>query len=203
MTLSPEEPRPKRDAARTKRRIFDVAKIAFASRGYAQTGIRDIAGRAGVNPALVLRYFKSKEALFEAVLVETLDTELLTAEGRRDFGRHVVRVLNKPRDENVAAMLVLAIADEDASAIAARQMESIVLSALAKWLGPPNAEARAARISVLCTGFMIYHRLLPIRPLAANLEVDTLDWLARALQEIVDDCGLATAPEEGCNRALT
>jgi AcrR family transcriptional regulator len=57
-----------RDAAMTRRLLLDVALRRFAVDGYAATTVRDIADEAGVNVALISRYFTSKEGLFEACL---------------------------------------------------------------------------------------------------------------------------------------
>ncbi|GAA2657676.1 TetR family transcriptional regulator [Paractinoplanes durhamensis] len=45
-----------------------MARIRFIRDGYAATTVRDIADDAGVNVALINRYFTSKEGLFEACL---------------------------------------------------------------------------------------------------------------------------------------
>ncbi|GAA3163585.1 TetR family transcriptional regulator [Nonomuraea salmonea] len=58
----------RRDAARTRQRLLDAALKRFAHDGYAATTVRDITDDAGVNVALVNRYFQSKEGLFEACL---------------------------------------------------------------------------------------------------------------------------------------
>ena len=57
-----------RDAAGTRRLLLDAARHRFAHDGYATTTVRDIATDAGVNVALINRYFVSKEGLFEACL---------------------------------------------------------------------------------------------------------------------------------------
>ena len=57
--------RPPRDrSADVKQAIRDSATHLFAEQGFAATGVRDIAERAGVDPALVIRHFGSKAALF-------------------------------------------------------------------------------------------------------------------------------------------
>jgi AcrR family transcriptional regulator len=61
------EARP-RDAAATRARILDAARDLFASRGYHGTSIRQIAARAEVDHALVLRYFGNKELLLKTLL---------------------------------------------------------------------------------------------------------------------------------------
>jgi AcrR family transcriptional regulator len=57
-----------RDADDTRRRLLDSARARFALDGYSGTTVRDIATDAGVNVALINRYFVSKEGLFEACL---------------------------------------------------------------------------------------------------------------------------------------
>src|ERR1700744_3072446 len=57
-----------RDADETRQRLLQAARQRFAQDGYAATTVRDIAMEAGVNVALINRYFTSKEGLFEAYL---------------------------------------------------------------------------------------------------------------------------------------
>jgi AcrR family transcriptional regulator len=58
----------RRDAAGTRRLLLDAARRRFAADGYTAATVRDIATDAGVNVALINRYFTSKEGLFEACL---------------------------------------------------------------------------------------------------------------------------------------
>jgi len=51
-------------SAEVKQAIRDSATQLFATQGFAATGVREIAERAGVDPALVIRHFGSKAALF-------------------------------------------------------------------------------------------------------------------------------------------
>ncbi|GIE07089.1 TetR family transcriptional regulator [Paractinoplanes durhamensis] len=64
MTSTPR----RRDADATRRRLLEAARRRFAEDGYAATTVRDIAEDAGVNVALINRYFANKEGLFEACL---------------------------------------------------------------------------------------------------------------------------------------
>ncbi|GAB4058142.1 TetR/AcrR family transcriptional regulator [Catellatospora paridis] len=63
----------RRDAAGTRQLLLDAARRRFAAHGYTGTTVRDIADEAGVNVALISRYFTSKEGLFEACLVGAVD----------------------------------------------------------------------------------------------------------------------------------
>src|SRR4051794_865490 len=52
----------------TREAILAAARTAFAERGYDGASIRQIAGGAGVDPALVHHYFGAKDQLFLAVM---------------------------------------------------------------------------------------------------------------------------------------
>jgi AcrR family transcriptional regulator len=62
-----------RDAGNTRALLLAAARRRFADDGYVETRVRDIARDAGVNVALINRYFSSKEGLFEACLATTVD----------------------------------------------------------------------------------------------------------------------------------
>ena len=49
---------------RTRSAILDAARRIFAKEGYERSTIRDIAAAAAIDPAMVIRYFHSKEELF-------------------------------------------------------------------------------------------------------------------------------------------
>jgi len=72
----------------TKEILLIHARRLFWSRGYSNVSVREIANAAGVDVALISRYFGSKIGLFEATL-ETLakldPTEFLTAEALVDM----------------------------------------------------------------------------------------------------------------------
>ncbi|WP_232836024.1 TetR/AcrR family transcriptional regulator [Actinocorallia populi] len=71
MTDSPASPPRRRDRAATRAALLDAARLRFSRQGFDGTGVREIAGDAGVDPALVFRYFGSKDKLYaEAMRVE-------------------------------------------------------------------------------------------------------------------------------------
>lgn len=63
------------DAAVTRDKILNVARVLFAERGYAHTGARDIAAGADVTVGAVFHHFESKSGLFRAVF-EQLNLEM-------------------------------------------------------------------------------------------------------------------------------
>ncbi|QDA58946.1 TetR/AcrR family transcriptional regulator [Hymenobacter jejuensis] len=54
----------------TEERIKEAARKVFMQKGYAATRVRDIAEEAGINIALLNYYFRSKEKLFDLVMLE-------------------------------------------------------------------------------------------------------------------------------------
>lgn len=56
----------------TEHKIKEAARTLFHKKGYAATRTRDIAEAAGINLALLNYYFRSKEKLFEIIMLETL-----------------------------------------------------------------------------------------------------------------------------------
>jgi len=76
-TASCSRPPRERNAAATRQAILDVALRQFARESYENVGLREMGREAGVDPALICRYFGSKEALFREVLHADHDESLL------------------------------------------------------------------------------------------------------------------------------
>ncbi|SHG45735.1 TetR/AcrR family transcriptional regulator [Pedobacter caeni] len=56
----------------TEEKIKEAASKVFTQKGFAATRTRDIAEEAGINLALLNYYFRSKEKLFDLVMMESL-----------------------------------------------------------------------------------------------------------------------------------
>lgn len=183
---TPEKPKT-RDSARTRAAILQAAKTAFSKRGYAQTGIRDIAALAGVSSSLIDRYFGSKARLFETALQDAMLERAIFDAGKPGFGKRLSNRLKEP-DLNIdlLAMSVLSVADDEARDIAAHITREHIITPMVAWLGPPGAQARAIKMLMLGTGFTIYARQLPL-PADPAMLYSLHDWLAQTIQEIVDE----------------
>jgi AcrR family transcriptional regulator len=82
----------------TEQKIKAAARKVFHKKGFAATRTRDIAEEAGINLALLNYYFKSKQKLFDIIMMETLHEFL--------FGV-VAGIVNNPEtslEEKVAAI---------------------------------------------------------------------------------------------------
>jgi AcrR family transcriptional regulator len=60
--------------ASTEQKIKEAARRVFTRKGYAATRTRDIAEESGYNLALINYYFRSKEKLFDIIMLEHLQT---------------------------------------------------------------------------------------------------------------------------------
>lgn len=65
----------------TEEKIKTAARKVFTKKGYSAARTRDIAEEAGINLALLNYYFRSKEKLFDIVMMENLQTFLLGLKG--------------------------------------------------------------------------------------------------------------------------
>ncbi|MFF9351309.1 TetR family transcriptional regulator [Streptomyces sp. NPDC014734] len=67
-TVNGTAPARRRDSARSRELLLRAASELFGERGFDRTTIRDIGERAGVDPALIARYFGNKTLLYVAAL---------------------------------------------------------------------------------------------------------------------------------------
>jgi AcrR family transcriptional regulator len=66
--------------ATTEEKIKNAARVVFLKKGYAATRTRDIAEEAGINLALLNYYFRSKEKLFDIIMMEIIKKFLSSIE---------------------------------------------------------------------------------------------------------------------------
>jgi AcrR family transcriptional regulator len=178
-----------RDAEKTRADILKAARLLFSTRGYAQAGMRDIAAKVGVDPALVTRYFGSKRDLFRAALESEPSAAAWFQLPKPGFGAAFVSYLfSKSLAEGDAlAMLLRAAGDDEVRKIAVGVIEDSFVKPLAQWLGPPSAQVRATLFLSLLSGVWTYRRLIPMAALRKRGGVPkSAAHLAAMLQQLVD-----------------
>jgi AcrR family transcriptional regulator len=176
------EPR-QRDAAQTKSRILHAAQRAFTQSGYSCAGLREIAAAAGVASSLIVRYFGTKAGLFEAALLQTIAEHSVFTSDKEGFGETMTRLAAEKNSIDITVMLMLALADPEARAVAVQVARRNMIKPLAEWLGPPHAMARAENMFALLTGAAIQNQGIG----AGLFAPQSAAWLARTLQVIVDE----------------
>ena len=63
----------------TEEKIKEAARVVFTRKGYAAARTRDIAEEAGINLALLNYYFRSKEKLFDIIMMENIQRFIVGA----------------------------------------------------------------------------------------------------------------------------
>jgi AcrR family transcriptional regulator len=144
-----------RDADATRMLLLRAARRRFALDGYSSTTVRDIAADAGVNVALINRYFASKEGLFEACLshvaVEFDRPASLTIE---QVALSVVSRISSALDDEQMLQLLLLLrssGDERADVIRRSTLRSFAekIAKIAGWApGDPGTEHLLLRAQI-------------------------------------------------------
>jgi AcrR family transcriptional regulator len=67
--------------ASTEEKIKEAARRVFTQKGYAATRTRDIAEESGYNLSLINYYFRSKEKLFDIIMLEHIQTFIYSVMG--------------------------------------------------------------------------------------------------------------------------
>ncbi|WP_244928353.1 TetR family transcriptional regulator [Nocardioides sp. W7] len=142
----------------TKGLIATEARRQFMAAGYAATSVRGVAGAAGIDPALVIRHFGSKEQLF----LETIDVEGPFApalEGPLSgMGERLVALVLDERLSNVLRTPYRAMIRATDSAAVREQlvaaMEETLARPLAARLDGPDAALRAHLVAAQVGGLL-------------------------------------------------
>lgn len=162
--------RPAADGTDRQLVIRAAARAAFDELGFDRASIRGIASRAGVDPKLVLHYFKSKAQLFAETMVVPAQSlqaiELLKRTPKKDWGKAFAELMMQPDGRVFLPPLlgVLRSATSDpkvAETIREFYIRSSWGNAL-KEVGIDNAETRAACISPLLAGYVFADQILQI-----------------------------------------
>jgi AcrR family transcriptional regulator len=175
------EPTPRRrDATASRDRLLDAARELFADRGFDRTTARDIGERAGVDPAMIARYFGGKAQLFIATLhaqdgphppADLLDPDRLAALLDR-IGRH------GPGPVFQAA--IRPYGDPEAQDAARTELEHRIVAPLTRRLredGDPQPHLRAELLIAAFIGVVLARRAGTFEHLAAATTADLLPLL--------------------------
>ncbi|WP_433832983.1 TetR family transcriptional regulator [Actinoplanes sp. CA-015351] len=164
--------------------VLNAARSRFAQDGYASATIRKIAADAGVDAALVMQFFGSKEELFAAVM--SISPEALARmsdafDGPQDsLGERVTRAYldlweGPPDDaEPLLAMLRSTITNEHA----AEQLREFLQARLLDAIGPrfgadPAAAVRAGLASTMLIGVIVGRRIVGV-PILVEQDRETI-----------------------------
>ncbi|MET7403421.1 TetR family transcriptional regulator [Dactylosporangium sp. NPDC005572] len=158
-TEAAAEPR-RRDAAATRQALLRAARRRFAGTGYAATTVREVADEAGVNVALISRYFESKEGLFAACLADAVEElrrttgEITFAEVPEAIAAQIAGTGADGRPNEVLMLLLRSSGDERADAIRRRVLRSYAERLVAASGGDPGDDEAVLRGEVVLAASM-------------------------------------------------
>jgi AcrR family transcriptional regulator len=160
----------------TRSRVLQAARTSFGEHGFDGATIRDVATRAGVDPALVHHYFGSKQQLFVAAMEFPLDVPTMVPrllEGpRTELGERFVRLVLELWETPVVRPLLLGVVrsattDPLAAAMLRRLLAEGPFLALARAIDQPDAALRAALAGSQLIGLALARYVVAVEPLAS------------------------------------
>ncbi len=160
-------PAPRRSDA-TRAAILAAAREQFAAHGYQAATIRAIAAAAGIDPAMVMRYYVNKEGLFAAAAEFDLRLPDLSALPRGQVGAALVtHFLDRwEGDETLMALLRTAVTNDAAAARMQAIFATQLAPLIARLCGKPRsaAAARAGLIATQILGLALCRYVLKLSP---------------------------------------
>lgn len=178
----------------TRERILTEARALFAARGFERTTIRAVAAAAGVDPALIIHYFGSKEGLFEATLKPPVSPAAVIpgiVEGDPDrIGERIARAMFSIWEEPATreayiALIRCAASNEHAAEIVREFIDREVFAVIVHAAGVPDAALRASLIGSQIFGLAVARYVLRLEPLAQASVDEVVAAVAPTLQRYI------------------
>jgi AcrR family transcriptional regulator len=187
----------RRSSVETKARIIEAAQIAFSTRGYAQSVLTEIAESADVTAPLIIRYFGSKEGLFEDAFSQSIDALPVFAADPADFGKVSIGMMTGGHEptQRASGMIAHSIGDPRSREITMRLIRQRVLGPLTEAMGAPDGAVRAELMVMLGIGYTTMRMVLPVDNQEGAESQVLADWLINAVQSVVD-WPVAPQPDE-------
>jgi AcrR family transcriptional regulator len=164
----------------TRAALLAAARDVFAEQGYSGATVRGIAGRAGVDPAMVNHWFGSKQGLFSAIVDVPFDPAELISRATdgppEDIASRVIHAFITLWDthEGRFAALMLSVASQEAAAAAmASFFTGTVFRVINEVTGADRAGLRASLAASQMLGLGVARYVLRLEPLA-SADVDTI-----------------------------
>jgi AcrR family transcriptional regulator len=177
---------------RTETTILDAAREQFAGCGFERTTIRSVARAAGVDPALVMQYYGSKEGLFAAAARWPEESQTVTRAGRAELPAAALHDLferfeGQSADREAAvALLRSCLTHPEAARIMRDEVMCDRIGAVGTAIGSEDGELRAGLLGACMIGVAMARHVLEIDPVARASRDEIERVLGPALQAIVD-----------------
>jgi len=175
---------------RTRAAILDAARALFAERGYEATTVRDIAAAAAIDPAMVIRYFGSKDELFARAAPIDLALPPLTGVPAHAIGEALMRRFIEvwetgPSARGMVALMRTAATSESAVEKAHAVFGRQVLPAVAAIGDPRDAPRRAGLVASQLLGLAFTRYVLALPPVVALSSEELVAAVAPTIQRYI------------------
>lgn len=159
----------RRDAAATRGTILASARQRFLSESYHNVGLRDIAGDAGVDVALIGRYFGGKEGLFREVLMDEKGPNVFLepqsmAELPGFLARLVADDLNDERQRRMEMFILMlrSASSPKAGEVIRELVHQDVLEPMTRLIGDGEGELRANMLLAILMGIGVLRTIMMV-----------------------------------------
>ena len=184
-----------RNAAATREAMLGAARRRFLEDSYETVTLRDIARDAGVDVALVSRYFGGKEALFREVLRGKDGGDKFTrAAEAPSLAAYLAEMLTSNHDadhdrEGVERLLIIlrSASSPKAAEVVRSALSEDVLEPIAALLKGPGADMRASLSLGVVLGTSIMRTIMSVDPLSACDNGEIRARLERILAAALDE----------------
>jgi AcrR family transcriptional regulator len=174
----------------TREAITRAARGQFSELGYDRTTIRGVAREAGVDPALVLRFYGSKDALFREVMaLPPAAAEALEriADGPREtIGRRlselIVGLLENPETRGIVLGRIRSASSHPEAAALVRETVTRDLRRLTDAVSDDEPDVRAVLAGTHVVGLALARYVVRVEPLASMPAADVVDYAAPTFQ---------------------
>jgi AcrR family transcriptional regulator len=174
--------KPRRSDA-TKEAIRTAARERFAVDGYERATIRAIAADAGIDPAMVMRYFGNKEKLFAAAAEFDLRLPDLGETPRDEIGRRIAgHVVDRWDDDETLMALLRASVTNPAAAERMREIFVSQLGPAMRVIAPGDVATRAGLVATQVLGLALTRYVLRLPPVVAMDRESIIEWIGPTLQ---------------------
>jgi AcrR family transcriptional regulator len=174
--MSPNRPR---NAAQTRADILDAARRRFATEGFERTTLRAIAADVGVDAALVIRYFGSKQDLFATATEFTIELpDLSGAEPDEIADMLLPRYFAVWEDDHSFLALLQAAMTSRVAADTLNETLATHVAPVLKAATPDHAEQRIAVTDAFVIGLAATRSVLGNLPVADLTRDELRRWAA-------------------------
>ncbi|HEY2500163.1 MAG TPA: TetR family transcriptional regulator [Mycobacterium sp.] len=170
--------------------MLEAARAIFGDVGYERATIRGIAATANVDKSSVVKYFGSKQKLFEEAATWTIPIDDVVSadpsQTAENLARGMLAAWAADSNSPMAVLLRASMTSEEAANLLRTHITSHAVSTIAKTIDAPDARLRAALIGAILMGIASQRYLLRMPDLVDVDMEHLLRLITPALRAVID-----------------